>query len=64
MYLKTMSSIRRDFVASHLRSQINRLRSILNNIEAEEGVDCDYASESLREIETTLRNIRKLCTDN
>lgn len=64
MALQTMSSIRRDFVASHLRSQINRLRTILQSIEAEDSVECEYASESLREIESTLRTIRKLCAEN
>ncbi|MCG8430708.1 MAG: hypothetical protein MJA29_06020 [Candidatus Omnitrophica bacterium] len=59
-----MSSIRRDFVASHLRSQISRLRTILNNIEDEDSVDGDYAYESLREIEGTIRQIRKLCVEN
>lgn len=58
-----MSGIRRDFVASHIRSQLSRLRGILDNIE-EEKVDCDFTNESLREVETNLRQIRKLCTDN
>jgi hypothetical protein len=58
-----MSSIRKDFVASHLRSQINRLRGILTTIEAEDA-DNMYAFESLKEIETNLRQIRKLCVEN
>lgn len=58
-----MTGIRRDFVASNLRSQLNRLRHILDNIEEEDKVDCEYASESLKEIETNLRQIRKLCAD-
>lgn len=64
MSSQAMSSIRRDFVASHLRSQISRLRTILNNIEDEDSVDGDYAYESLREIEGTIRQIRKLCVEN
>lgn len=59
-----MSTIRRDFVASHLRSQITRLQAVLDNIENEERVDCGYTDESLKEIEEGLRKIRKLCTDN
>ncbi len=62
--MQAMSAIRRDFLASHLRSQINRLCSILSTIEEEKGVDCDYTTESLKEIETNLRQIRKLCMDN
>lgn len=64
MSSQAMSSIRRDFVASHLRSQISRLRTILNNIEDEDSVDGDYAYESLREIEGTIRQIRKVCVEN
>jgi hypothetical protein len=60
----TMSTIRRDFVASHLRSQINRLRGILNNIENEDGIDCDYATESLKSIEEKLRQIRRICSED
>ena len=58
-----MSSIRRDFVATNLRSQLNRLCSILTDIEKEDTVDCDYTNESLRAIEINLRQIRRLCTD-
>lgn len=64
MVTQTMSSIRRDFLASHLRSQINRLRNILTNIESDDAVECEYTHESLREIEATLRQIRKLCAGN
>lgn len=63
MLVQTMSSIRKDFVASHLRSQINRLRGILSTIEAEDA-DNMYAFESLKEIEVNLRQIRKLCVEN
>jgi len=63
--LQAMSSIRRDFVVSHLRSQLNRLRDVLESIEEEEDVDSGYADESLKQIERTLRNIRKSClSDN
>jgi hypothetical protein len=61
--MQNMSTIKRDFVASHLRSQLKRLYSILGNIE-EEKVDCGYRFESLREIENNLRQIRKLCVSN
>lgn len=61
--MNTMSSIRRDFVASYLRTQLSRINNILDNIE-EEDVDCDYAYKSLKEIEVNLRQIRKLCASN
>jgi len=57
--MQAMSSIRRDFLVSRLRSQLNRLRNVLKVIEDEEQVDSIYADESLRQIEVTLRNIRK-----
>lgn len=62
--MNTMSSIRKDFVATHLRSQVNRLNNILGNIEEESKVDCAYAYESLKEVETNIRQIRKLCGNN
>jgi hypothetical protein len=62
--MNSMSTIRRDFIASHLRSQLNMLNRILSNIEEEDKVACDYAHESLKEIEANLRQIRKLCMNN
>ncbi len=62
--MNAMSSIRRDFVATNLRSQLSRLSSILGSIEEENKVDCGYAYESLKEIEANLRQIRKLCGNN
>jgi hypothetical protein len=62
--MQAMSPIRRDFVASHLRSQLSRLRNVLESIEEEGQIDSGYADESLRQIEMTLRNIRKSCLNN
>lgn len=61
--MNCMSGIRRDFVATYLRSQLKRLCGVLDNIE-EEKADCEFTYESLREIEANLRHIRKLCTTN
>ncbi|MFA5410811.1 MAG: hypothetical protein WC321_03005 [Candidatus Omnitrophota bacterium] len=58
--METISPIRREFVASHLRSQLERLRRVVGNIEVEDARDRFYAKESLREIEANLRRIRKL----
>jgi len=58
-----MSPIRKDFLASNLRSQLGRLSSILNNIE-EERLDGECASDSLKEVELNLRQIRKLCVES
>ena len=62
--MQAMSTIRRDFVASHLRSQLSRLRNVLESIEEEGHIDPGYADETLKQIEMTLRNIRKSCLDN
>jgi hypothetical protein len=62
--MNAMSSIRRDFVATNLRSQLSWLNDVLCVIEEENKVDCDYAYGSLKEIELNLRRIRKLCVNN
>ncbi len=61
--MNTMSSIRKDFLANNLRSQLGRLSSILNNIEEERVVDSECAHDSLKEVELNLRQIRKLCVE-
>jgi hypothetical protein len=63
MEAQCMSNIKRDFIASNLRSQLNRLSNILGNME-QDLMDCDYTYDSLKEIESNLRQIRKLCVDN
>ena len=64
MNTQVMSMVRKDFVASHLRSQLHRLQNVLDNIEEENRVECDFATESLKEVETNLRKIRKICVNN
>jgi hypothetical protein len=59
----TLSPIRKDFLASNLRSQLGRLSSILNNIEEDRLIDGECASDSLKEVELNLRQIRKLCVE-
>ena len=64
MNMQSMSMMRKDFVASYLRSQLNRLQDVLDNIEEENKVECGFATDSLREVETSLRKIRKMCANN
>lgn len=64
MNMQSMSMMRKDFVASYLRSQLNRLQDVLDNIEEESKVECGFAADSLREVETSLRKIRKMCVNN
>ena len=61
--MNTMSPIRKDFLASNLISQLGRLSSILNNIEEERLIDGECASDSLKEVELNLCQIRKLCLE-
>ena len=64
MDTQMMSMMRKDFVASYLRSQLNRLQDVLDNIDGENKVECGFATESLRKVETSLRRIRKMCANN
>ena len=61
--MNAISPIRKDFLASNLRSQLGRLSCILNNIEEERVVDFECAGNSLKEVELNLRQIRKLCVE-
>jgi hypothetical protein len=62
--MRTLSNIQVDYIASHIRMQLLHLRSLLDSIEKDEKLDCDYTQESLKTIETGLRQIRRLCTEN
>jgi hypothetical protein len=62
--MNIMSPIRKDFLASNLRLQLSRLSNLLNNIEEERLIDGESASDSLKEVELNLHQIRKLCMDN
>ena len=58
--LNKMSEIRRDLVASHLRSQIDALQGVLKTLENEGEFNEFWMSEDLRRIENMLRQLRKL----
>jgi hypothetical protein len=62
--MQAISSIRRDFIASNLRSQINRLRHLLNSLEEENDLEFNYTDQSLKDIEIKIRQIRRLCSEN
>jgi len=57
-----ISGVLLDFVASNLRSQLGRLNNILDNIERENNINTEYATESISEIETDLRQIKNILT--
>jgi hypothetical protein len=62
--MNTMSPIRKNFLANNLRSQLGRLSSILSNIEKAKIINGECASDSLKEVELNLRQIRKLCVES
>lgn len=64
MYIQTMSAVRKDFVVSHIKTQLSTLRHLLGIIESGENADKEYTSESLKQVEHNLRKIRKLCENN
>jgi hypothetical protein len=58
-YMETMSNMRKDFIASYLRSQVNKLTGLLSNMEEQISYNNDHLEETLKEIEINLRRIRK-----
>ena len=58
-----ISRIRRDYITTHLRSQLARLSHVVTNCEQEEA-DEKYMTASLRDIEVNLRRIRREYMDN
>jgi hypothetical protein len=58
-----MSRLHEDFVASHIRSQIVKLRNLVNNLEHESGFENGYLSKNLRDVELSLRQLRKIVED-
>lgn len=57
--MQTMMNQRKDFIASHLRSQIEALRTVLESIERENLANSDYIDKSLKNVEKNLRRIRR-----
>ena len=64
MAVKEVSGIRKEFMASSIKSQMNRFSRILNVIENDDVVDTGHFESSLKEIEISLRRIRKEFNDN
>ncbi len=55
---QTMTSLDKDFIASHLRSQVNTLQRLLEEIQNVYGFEFDYALESLKRVESSIRRLR------
>ena len=61
--MDVMLDMRQDFIVAHLRSKINRLRSVLDIVE-ERSFNPEFVSESLKHIENNLKQIRKIWISN
>jgi hypothetical protein len=59
--MRMLSSLRKDYIASHLRSQLNTLLSVLQTIEDSELIEDDYTDESLKRVEINIRRLRREC---
>ena len=57
--MDTMSSLRKDYVASYLRSQMDTLKAVLEAMEDSNSIEDNYANESLKRVEINIRNLRK-----
>ncbi|MDD5617705.1 MAG: hypothetical protein PHG69_01285 [Candidatus Omnitrophica bacterium] len=56
--MKGLSNLQKDFIASHIRSQLATMEHLLINIENTEEPEYGYAIESLKRIEVNLRQLR------
>ena len=55
-------SMEKDFLASSLRALIDRLKNVLSAIEEGESIENEFTNNSLKSVETQLRQIRKFCS--
>jgi hypothetical protein len=55
----TMSSLRKDYVASYLRSQMSTLRAALEAMENSNKIEDDFVNESLRRVEINIKHLRR-----
>ena len=60
---RKMSRIRKDFILSHLRSNLQTIQSLISDIEDNQASD-DETDEYLKKVEIDLRTIRRLWKNN
>ena len=58
--MQTVMKSREDFISSHLRSQIETLKGMLETMEIENSMDDGYLDENLKRVEKNLYQLRKL----
>jgi len=64
MKTQVMFPIQKDLIISSIWAQSCRLSHVLHNCESGEDINCVFICESLRKIESGLRQIRKMCEEN
>jgi len=62
--MQTITNIRQDFVASHLRSLAATISCLLRHVENGNEFNDGFTEESLKKVEISARQIRKLCLSN
>jgi hypothetical protein len=58
---RTISNLNRDYISSNLKSQVEILQNILNNLDELEGGEGGYINESFLRVESSVRRLRKYC---
>lgn len=57
------SNLRKDYLASNIRCQVNTLKSIINNMESHDYLHDEYADESLQRVIINLVKLRRNIKD-
>ena len=60
---EALLSMEKDFLASSLRALIDRLKNVLSAIEEGESIENEFTNNSLKSVETQLRQIRRFCVN-
>ncbi|MFH1791290.1 MAG: hypothetical protein ABH885_04835 [Candidatus Omnitrophota bacterium] len=55
---RQMSSLQMDFVAGHVRYQIDRLQAILKNLESDPRIRDEYVRQNLHQVESNIKKLR------
>jgi hypothetical protein len=63
MAIRKVPATLKDFIATHLRAQIHKLQGVLEHVEGETS-DGGFVASSLKDVETGLKQIRKVCESN
>lgn len=59
----TLLNLEKDFLASSLRALIDRLKNVLSAVEEGESIENEFTHNSLKSVETQLRQIRRFCAN-